>query len=309
MRFIKSLFLVAVLAAVVVPNAMAFRFTDAARNTPTGVTGQAYNHPLSFAGGCNLVTVFIGPGSLPPGLRVVGSPRDRLAGRVADRGDADAGGDVHVLDQRGAACPSASRRRHDRGRVDDADLAGPRDRRAPPRRHAERRVSEPAADRGWRRQPVVVGARGRCRPVSRSRRRSRFRHSDARSCGQARVASGQRTSGRSTSRNYDRIRAQVAIAARHRPTVQGIDRRLQPGRPCVRWQRGYVWSLEGQVPPGVTDHEVADGQVRGDLRGTPTRAGTFNVIVKATDTEGAGSREMPITVASPVWISAGGSRR
>ena len=66
MRLVVSLTAAAALAAVLAPGALAFRFTDEARLVPVGVVGQPYSHQLSMAGGCRLVTMRIGPGSLPP---------------------------------------------------------------------------------------------------------------------------------------------------------------------------------------------------------------------------------------------------
>ena len=80
MRFVKVLLAVGVLAAVVAPNAMAFRFEDSARNTPTGVVGQPYDHAVPTIGGCKGVEVKVLSGSLPPGLSVTGSKRDDVDG-------------------------------------------------------------------------------------------------------------------------------------------------------------------------------------------------------------------------------------
>lgn len=76
MRLLMLSTLAALAAAIVVPAASAFRFTDEARNVPTGTVGNAYSHQLSIAGGCKLVTMRT-EGSFPPGLRLVGSPSDQ----------------------------------------------------------------------------------------------------------------------------------------------------------------------------------------------------------------------------------------
>jgi len=83
----------AVVAAVAAPGALAFRFTDEARNVPTGVVGQPYSHPLSLAGGCLLVSISIGPGLLPPGLRLVGAPSDQTQDSWRIEGTPTAPGD------------------------------------------------------------------------------------------------------------------------------------------------------------------------------------------------------------------------
>jgi hypothetical protein len=76
MRLVVSLTAAAAFAAVLAPGALAFRFTDEARAVPVMVVGQTYSHQLSMAGGCLRVAISIGPGSLPPGLRLAGAPSD-----------------------------------------------------------------------------------------------------------------------------------------------------------------------------------------------------------------------------------------
>jgi hypothetical protein len=65
MRFTRILILASLLALVVVPAALALRFTDESYNLPTGVTGQNYSHKFDGAGGC-------GP-ALPYQYRLLGS--------------------------------------------------------------------------------------------------------------------------------------------------------------------------------------------------------------------------------------------
>lgn len=75
MRLLMLSTLAALAAAIVVPAASAFRFTDEARNVPTGTVGRAYSHALTMVGGCKLVTMRT-EGSFPHGLRLVGSPSE-----------------------------------------------------------------------------------------------------------------------------------------------------------------------------------------------------------------------------------------
>jgi len=71
MRFARTVLLVALLALVVVPAALALRFTDDSYNMPTGTVGQPYSKTFQGAGGCGPALPYqytqIG-GSLPPGL-------------------------------------------------------------------------------------------------------------------------------------------------------------------------------------------------------------------------------------------------
>jgi hypothetical protein len=71
MRFTRILTLVALLALVVVPTALALRFTDASYSPPVGVTGQSYSHTFDGAGGCGPALPYqyrVLAGALPPGL-------------------------------------------------------------------------------------------------------------------------------------------------------------------------------------------------------------------------------------------------
>jgi hypothetical protein len=80
MRITRLLVLVGLLALVVVPSAMAFRFSDHTRNTPSGAVGQPYSHAIETVAGCKGVTVEVLSGSLPPGLRLVGDERNDVDG-------------------------------------------------------------------------------------------------------------------------------------------------------------------------------------------------------------------------------------
>jgi large repetitive protein len=71
MRFTRIVLLCALVALVVVPAALAIRFTDDSYNIPTGVVGQPYSKQFNGAGGCGPALPYqytIVAGSLPPGL-------------------------------------------------------------------------------------------------------------------------------------------------------------------------------------------------------------------------------------------------
>jgi hypothetical protein len=71
MRFARTVLLVSLLALVVVPAALAIRFTDDSYNMPAATVGQPYSKTFEGAGGCGPALPYqytlIG-GSLPPGL-------------------------------------------------------------------------------------------------------------------------------------------------------------------------------------------------------------------------------------------------
>ncbi len=71
MRFTRVLLLTSLLALVVVPVALALRFTDESYHPPVGETGKAYSWSFTGAGGCGPALPYqykILNGSAPPGL-------------------------------------------------------------------------------------------------------------------------------------------------------------------------------------------------------------------------------------------------
>ena len=71
MRFTRSLIVAALVALLLVPAALALRFTDDSYNLPVGTVGQAYTHWFRGDGGCGPALPYqfrILSGSLPPGL-------------------------------------------------------------------------------------------------------------------------------------------------------------------------------------------------------------------------------------------------
>ncbi len=76
MRLTRTLLLVSLLALVVVPAALALRFTDDSFTMPTGVTGQAYSKQFNGAAGCGPALPYqyrLLNGSVPPGLSLSSS--------------------------------------------------------------------------------------------------------------------------------------------------------------------------------------------------------------------------------------------
>jgi putative Ig domain-containing protein len=87
MRRIRIVLLAFVVALVVVPTALAIRFTDESYNMPTGVVGQGYSKQFDGAGGCGPALPYqytmIG-GNLPPGLSL--SFQGLISGTPANAG-------------------------------------------------------------------------------------------------------------------------------------------------------------------------------------------------------------------------------
>ncbi len=86
MRIKLFLLIASLVALVVVPAAMAMRFTDASRLPPTGYVGHAYTHKFEIlaGGGCPPYTYKVLNGTFPPGLSLASS----------DGGPGVKGGDV-----------------------------------------------------------------------------------------------------------------------------------------------------------------------------------------------------------------------
>jgi len=80
MRLAKSLLVVVVLAGLLAPAALAFRFSDHTRNMPVGTVGQPFSHPIETVAGCKGVYMNIEGGDLLPGLRLVGTKQDLVDG-------------------------------------------------------------------------------------------------------------------------------------------------------------------------------------------------------------------------------------
>jgi large repetitive protein len=73
MRFLRVFVVVAALAAVFVPSALALRFTDESYFVPVGVVGEPYSHWFRGAAGCGPGLPYqyrVLSGGLPPGLRL-----------------------------------------------------------------------------------------------------------------------------------------------------------------------------------------------------------------------------------------------
>jgi hypothetical protein len=303
MRFIKTLFVVAVLGAVVVPNAMAFRFTDQARLTPTGVTGQFYSHKLTMSGGCLLVTMSIGPGSLPPGLSVVGSPSDQTQDSWRIEGVPTTPGAFTFWIKAGTQwpeCAGDSTEEEWTMRIDQGLAI-----QGPGLPIGTQNVAYPsqqltATGGGNQTWSIASGSLPTGLNLSSSGLISGTPTEvvQGRSVG-IRVSDA---SGRSTVRNYEiSIRAPLAVTVTPaQPPIAQIGQPFKFGPFVPTGGAGpYTLTLASGTPPaGVTLVPAT-----ASLEGTPTQAGSFRVVVRTTDAE-ARTVDTPVTIqiASPVSI-------
>src|SRR5207302_11474750 len=76
MRLARTVLFASLLALVVVPAALAIRFSDDSYNMPTGVVGQSYSKQFGGAGGCGPALPYqysLINSTLPPGLSLSSS--------------------------------------------------------------------------------------------------------------------------------------------------------------------------------------------------------------------------------------------
>jgi hypothetical protein len=78
MRLLRLITVAAVAAALAVPAAFAFGFTDEALLTPNGVVGRPYSFRLDARNGCPPYTFHVDSGNLPPGLSL--EPSGQISG-------------------------------------------------------------------------------------------------------------------------------------------------------------------------------------------------------------------------------------
>jgi hypothetical protein len=307
MRFFMTIVAVAALAAMLVPNAMAFRFTDEARNTPTGVTGQPYNHLLSVAAGCLLVKISIGPGSLPPGLRLVGSPSDQTQNSWRIEGTPTTPGAFTFWIKGGSEWPECindSTEEEWTIRVDQGlaiqQSSLPAGTIGKP--YSTKLTAIGGGNQNWSATGLPAGlSMGADGTISGTPQA----HTGGQGV-QVRVTDGNRTSVQNMT---IAIRNPVVVQPITVP-VSGIDRAIS--QIVVRASGGnevYTWAMEAApgslVPPGLTIAPAPTDRFAAIISGTPTRAGAYRVIVKATDGEvNWGTQEVLITVAAPVSITS-----
>ena len=301
MRFFMTLLAAAALAAMLVPNAMAFRFTDEARNTPTGVTGQPYNHLLSVAAGCLLVKISIGPGSLPPGLRLVGSPSDQTQNSWRIEGTPTQPGSFTFWIKGGSEWPECindSTEEEWTIRVSQGlaiqNSGFPVGTLNQP--YPSQQLS--ATGGGTQTWSIVGGALPAGLTLSSAGVISGTPTEAVQSKAvQIRVAD---VDGRTNTRNYEiSIRAPLGVAALTPPAISQVRTPFKWG-PLVPTGGAapYTFALaSGTLPAGIVLTPA------GTLEGTPTQAGAFRVVIRTTDSE-TRTIDTPVTlqIASPVSI-------
>jgi hypothetical protein len=295
-RFVKVLLAVGVFAAVAAPNALAFRFDDAARLPPTGVTGQPFSHALGTVAGCKGVYMNIQSGSLPPGLRLVGDKRDDVDGsnwRI--EGVPTTPGEYGFWLEARNLCP-VDTTQEDFKIVVIQGLSIQQNGVPLGRVGTAYSFQLTAAGGGNQTWSVSSGALPAGLTLSASGLISGTPTEEARSkFVQVKVSDGSRF----TTRNLEiSVRAQLRMSAVAVPPVSQVGQPYKLGPLAATGGSGvYQWEVSG-LPTGLN----FDRNTR-MVEGIPTRGGNFPIRVKVSDNEGQTTEgAFTIQIASPVSI-------
>jgi hypothetical protein len=312
MRFVVSLTAAAALAAVLAPGALAFRFTDEARLVPVGVVGQPYSHQLSMAGGCLLVTMRIGPGSLPPGLHLAGGPSDQTQNSWRIEGTPTTAGEFPFWIVAGSLWPEC---RNDSTEEDWViRVTGPGGGSPPPNPPAPppasslaiQQTAVPGADTGAAYSTRLTASGGGSQswsvvggvlPVGIQLA------GDGTLSGRATIA-GDYTftvrvqSGGGAAQKTFTIAVREGVTASIQATKQaeqGVALALRPA--FAGGLAPHTWSLaSGSLPAGL-----ALDAATGALTGTPTQAGTYALALKVADRDGRSATvQTQLVVNAPI---------
>jgi hypothetical protein len=279
------------------------------------VVGQSYSHQLSMAGGCLRVAISIGPGSLPPGLRLVGAPSDetqnswRLEGTPTQAGDfpfwivakslwPECLGDsteedwvIHVTGNGGAPppppnppTPPAASIAIQQTSVPGADTGA---------EYATRLTASGGGSQSW----SVVGG---VLPVGIQLA------ADGTLSGRATIA-GDYTftvrvqTGGGTAQKTFTIAVREGVTASIQATKQaeqGVPLTLRPA--FAGGVAPHAWSLaSGSLPAGVSLDAAT-----GALTGTPTQAGTYALALRVADRDGrTATVQTQLVVNAPIALA------
>jgi hypothetical protein len=306
MRFVRVFLLALVAALVLVPAALAIRFSDGSLLPPSGVEGQPYFHKLDATGGCNEQDYefrVIAGTSLPPGLVLRGSSTDwRIEGTPAAAGEWTIW--LQMWSDGNADCA--------------AEEASPEGRRTAERaitikigpglKIEQTQANFPTATVGVPYGPLQLTASGGGTqswsateiPAGLSLSPSGVLSGTptAKSGDSRLTARVQDTSGRVNVVTYALpVRDPLTLNAQPTPRAE-VGRPFTVGFAALGGNEAYTWEA-ASLPAGL-----AFDQARRALTGVPTAAGTFAAKVTVRDGEGrVVTRDVAITVAPKLAIA------
>jgi large repetitive protein len=289
MRFTRSLFVVALAALVVVPAALALRFTDDSYNPPVGTVDQAYTHWFRGDGGCGPALPYqfrILSGSLPPGLSlrkdglVSGTPTDSGSWsfwvELSDENPPSASWCVPVTSQReftikvvgGGAAPAAPPLTITTSSATPGTVGVP---------YAFGLTADGGGTQTWSLVAGQLPSGLALNPAS-----GTFTGTPT-AAGTYTFTVRVRDGSRSDSKQLTiAVRDPLAMTAPAIPLEEVGVELLQPLRLVATGGTGaYTWKIESGTLPGGLSFDAATAEITG----TPLAAGSYPVMVSATDTE------------------------
>jgi hypothetical protein len=277
MRLIKVFFVTAVLALIVVPVALAIRFTDESYHPPVGYTGQAYSWSFTGAGGCGPALPYqykVLSGSLPPGLTL------DTSGLV--HGVPTQGGDysfwVQLSDENPPSaswCVPKTAEREFTIRIQQG-LNIIQNALSPKatflnQPYSFQLTAEGASTPTW---SVVSGAL----PAGLTLNSSSGLITGTPTATGAFTFKVQVTDGSRTDSETYTLTVVEPLKIATPKTVAEAGLQFQLGLQASGGSPGYTWSLEGNLPSGVTFDALT-----GEIRGTPNTAGSYPLKLTVKD--------------------------
>jgi len=299
MRFARMLVLAAVVALVVVPAALALRFTDDSYNMPVGTVGVPYSKQMNGDGGCGPALPYqyrILNGGLPPGLSL--SKSGLISGTPTQAGSWSFW--IELSDENPpsqAWCLPAKAQREFTINI----LAGLTISNSPPAAatvgtaYSVDLNADGGGTQTWSLAsgalpPGLSLAAGSGVIAGTPNQTGRFDFS-------IRVSDGTRSSTKAFTITVSNA---LAVAPPQVPQAEvGMEKPFELKLAATGGNGTNTWTLAGTLPQGLQFTAPVAPATEATITGTPTAAGSFTVKVTVADTDGrTQSVDVPIVVAS-----------